>query len=789
MKEDIDGHRRPDGPCGVIELPGRAMGQTIVASMKKFAGELMRRNVLRAGTIYLALSWVVLQLTVTISGRTSAPPEVAQAVGAILALGFVTSLVLAWLYEVTPQGFTRTKDVSEEQSITHTTARRLDHIILGALALVAVVALVDRLVISRLVTRAPIVAVPAPVEAPKPPPVIVQSLAVLPFAVAAPAAAGAPATAPAPDTQALADGFTRALRDRLAGLSGLKVAGNGSAFYFAGKPDTSEAIAQALHVDHLLRGTLTVEGERISLGAELVDPQVPAPLWSQSFDIAPAELATTEEAIARAAASALQIALSPADETRLAKRATSDAGAHRLDLMASARLGLRDLDSLKSAKSAFEDAIARDANDSAAYEGLAETYVLLMVNYGEDIKDGEAHALEAAEKALALDPEAAGAYLVRANLARLRVLRDDNIQAHTQALADYRRAVELDPADADAFEAYGSEMVFEDPAQALDLFRKALDIDPFMRQATLDEAVTMGSLGDVTGALNGFERLTAAHPDFSAGYSAYGLYQARLGRLDEAAVLLGKAFELSPDPFSALYLWAVRMELGDTEAARALRDRIKGADLFDALRKALGFAAAGKYADELQLLEKSVRAGTDGGRFVHAAAILALAQKDPQRALDLLQQRFPTLFAGETINVLNFAAALDLAVAWQATGNTAEADGLLKRVAAFLEGPSAPKLPLFLVAKAQAHALQGALDQAMVELDQAFDAGFRLTWAVLAATRPGQLNPFPIEIDPRLGALRGDPRFVSWLSRIKDENAAQAAALKQRLSAPTPPAN
>ncbi len=161
------------------------MGQTIVASMKSFMAELMRRNVLRAGLVYLALSWVVLQLTVTIGGRTGAPPELAQAVAAMLALGFIAALVLTWLYEITPQGFTRTKDVSEEQTITHTTARRLDHIILAVLALVAVVALVERLVISKLITRAPIVATPAPVEAPQPPPVVVQSLAVLPFAVTA----------------------------------------------------------------------------------------------------------------------------------------------------------------------------------------------------------------------------------------------------------------------------------------------------------------------------------------------------------------------------------------------------------------------------------------------------------------------------------------------------------------------------------------------------------------------------------------------------------------------------
>jgi tetratricopeptide (TPR) repeat protein len=229
------------------------------------------------------------------------------------------------------------------------------------------------------------------------------------------------------------------------------------------------------------------------------------------------------------------------------------------------------------------------------------------------------------------------------------------------------------------------------------------------------------------------------------------------------------------------------MELGDVKAASALRERIKGADLFDTARKALGLAAGGKFPEELELLERELRTGTESGRFVHAAALLALALEEPQRALDFIQQRFPTLMADEPINVLNFALALDLALAWQNTGNTDKADWLLKRVVAYLESPSVPKLPFFLVAKAQAFALQGALDQAMTTLEQAYDAGFRTTWAVLGATRPGQLNPYPVEIDPRFGALHDDPRFSAWLSRIKDDNAAQAAALKERLAAP--PAN
>jgi len=98
-----------------------------------FFDELKRRNVVRVGVAYAIASWVLLQVADLVLEAIEAPPWVLQALMLVVGLGFVAAVVIAWAYEMTPEGIKREKDVDRNRSITHETALKLDRIIIAFL--------------------------------------------------------------------------------------------------------------------------------------------------------------------------------------------------------------------------------------------------------------------------------------------------------------------------------------------------------------------------------------------------------------------------------------------------------------------------------------------------------------------------------------------------------------------------------------------------------------------------------------------------------------------------------
>jgi hypothetical protein len=160
------------------------------------------------------------------------------------------------------------------------------------------------------------------------------------------------------------------------------------------------------------------------------------------------------------------------------------------------------------------------------------------------------------------------------------------------------------------------------------------------------------------------------------------------------------------------------------------------------------------------------------------AARLALITGKPSEALAILQRRIPDVYAGiEPINAHNVIPALDLAAAWQGTGELTKSRQLLRRIAAFLDSTAAPQLPLFIYQRACAHALAGESELALNALDQAYTAGFRTLWAPDLHPQP-LLYINPIDADPAFAELRSQPRYREWLARLKVDNARQLAQLR-----------
>src|SRR5215470_5413912 len=109
-----------------------------------FWAELKRRNVFRAGAVYLAAAWSLAQIGDVVAQAFAAPAWPMRVLLVLLALGLPIVLVTAWLFELTPEGLKLTREVDVEASITHATGRRLDRVLIGMIALLIVVLVADR---------------------------------------------------------------------------------------------------------------------------------------------------------------------------------------------------------------------------------------------------------------------------------------------------------------------------------------------------------------------------------------------------------------------------------------------------------------------------------------------------------------------------------------------------------------------------------------------------------------------------------------------------------------------
>src|SRR6187431_210141 len=112
-----------------------------------FLTELKRRNVIRMAGLYLVGAWLITQVASTLLPGFEAPPWVFRTIVMLLAVGFLPTLVFAWVYEITPEGIKRESEVERDESITSHTGRRIDRAILTLLALAIVVFAIDRFVV------------------------------------------------------------------------------------------------------------------------------------------------------------------------------------------------------------------------------------------------------------------------------------------------------------------------------------------------------------------------------------------------------------------------------------------------------------------------------------------------------------------------------------------------------------------------------------------------------------------------------------------------------------------
>jgi TolB-like protein/Flp pilus assembly protein TadD len=495
-----------------------------------FIRELKRRNVLRAGVLYIGAAWALAQGIAQLGPALGAPDWSTRWFLIAACIGFPFWIAFAWFYEFTPQGLKRESEIAPDDSVAHATGRKLDRAIIAVLALAVVLLLTNTFVWHR---GAGLGGGPA---------ISARSIAVLPF----------DDLSPAHDRGYFSTGMAEELLNALAKVPGLKVAGRASSFYYGGRNADLRTIGKDLNVANVLQGSVRSQGDAVRISVQLVRTADGFEAWSQSYDGDMHDIFDLQERIARAITGQLQVVLAAHADARLVPVAPTSSEAYSKFLEAETLVTRRVGDSLPRAIALLREATTLDPGFARAWSRLAVAQAVLPQYAPGDWNASWQASDAAARRALAIDPGQAQAYAA--------LSYNQFSQRHYSAMVEpMRRALALDPADpvvnywaanelaamgrTRAAEARIDTALINDPANTLLLFYKSM-----LRWREGDEAgaldyIHRNGTGDSPFGSLMLEMYDAAHGDMRGAALQFarstGRMGTKIGQADLETIYLG----------------------------------------------------------------------------------------------------------------------------------------------------------------------------------------------------------------------------------------------------------
>lgn len=238
-----------------------------------------------------------------------------------------------------------------------------------------------------------------------------------------------------------AEGMTETLIAGLARVAALRVTSRTSVMQFKGSQKPLKEIARELNVDAVVEGSVQRLGDKITVAVRLIDTSTEEHLWTGKYDRDLRDVLTVQNEVATAITQAIQIKLTPQEQSRLTRARPINPAAYDDFLRGRYYLNRQTKADSDSAIQALNRAVATDPEFAAGWAELAQAYVWRLFLFAPDEKDLHEKAFVAVEKALALDPDLAEAYLARGRL----LWTPANQFPHDKAIQEYRRALALNP--------------------------------------------------------------------------------------------------------------------------------------------------------------------------------------------------------------------------------------------------------------------------------------------------------------------------------------------------------
>ena len=474
----------------------------------KFFEELKRRNVFRVAGVYAVVGWLLTQVASALENALSLPGWFDTVIVSALLIGLPIALILAWAFEMTPDGVKLTANVAEGESFAPKTGRKLDYAILGGVALIAAMFVYDRMTpepasFETAASRPP-QGEGSRANAPHPEELSASaesvskdvkdapdaSIAVLPFAD----------LSPAKDQEYFSDGMSEEILNVLAKVEGLTVAARTSSFAFRGQETLGiPAIAKELGVRHILEGSVRKSGDAIRITAQLIDSKSDAHLWSQTFDrkLTAENIFALQDEIAAAIVGALRdrIGLEVGDAAPTQVK-TGNVDAYDLYLKARALFQARR--NLDAADALLADALAIDPRFADALAIRAAIHHF-GGEYGAQFDDEPAarkQGREFARQALALDANSSLANGVVALIDLYDRIDETGSADYEMIFARFEQALALDPTNANALNWQGISYAYVgDNQRAAAIHRRCIEVDPALAACRTNLAIELIALG------------------------------------------------------------------------------------------------------------------------------------------------------------------------------------------------------------------------------------------------------------------------------------------------------
>ena len=578
----------------------------------------------------------------------------------------------------------------------------------------------------------------------------------------------------------LADGIHANIVASLASIDSLRVISRNSMEQFRNTDRSSREIGAALGAVAILEGNVQRSGERIQIDVQFIATVDEASLFVKSFDeeLTVENMYSIQKDIAEAVARSMQSALPSGEQSRVASAPTQNMSAYEAYLRGTQLLRRRTGPSIEAAILNFKEAIRHDAEFAAPFVGLADGYQLLPSYAARPAAEMLPLALYAAETAIDLDPEDGSAY---ASLAMI------HFEARKLPVAVFpprnpeplfRRAIELSPNYATAFQWYGEFLSSSGrPYEAIAYYSRAEKMDPSSPILNHVYAYTLMSIGREDEAEQRFLMAIEADPGFSRAYQGLGTLYYFQGRLVEAILSARQAALLNPgEAINFVLLSDLFLSLGDTSQAErwlAEAERLEPNGRHAARIATMLHVHRGTLADAFDRAHSALASAPLDRRLLSVLKDQYLRDRDVDSALQLYQRSLPNLQAAGYCarGMPSCWLMIDYAQLLLETDRRAEAKALLQQAQKELQRSPIRKRPRTLVMQAAIHAVNDDPRSALDILAMAVERGWRRS------------TFYYFQRDSIFRSIRNEPDFQLLAAEVRDDLSRQRRELQAQTGA------